>query len=673
MAFKSENENATEEKKNGVKLYEKIEIFERFAQTGQKLTGKTIFEGYPIGQWAIQIRNSFKVNKNGDRRYKQVSIEQLEKLEKLGILESQQEAKIDEKIQTMAEWVKKYPKARLLNINNIEDVLREYAFNDNNEYEKLFEEYSKLLRYYDYTRSRKSRGKLTVEQIQKAKDANIGGVLGYSDEVEEMSKKYGFGKADIVYLLNKYGDIKNFYKLYIRNEIKDVDDCNFARSKIIKNAIDVDGSTYSRGYDGLVNDLMKSNSEILIYSSEIINEKLSSLKPKVSSDIVRKRYNLKGDVKNNTLTNIGKEVGLSRERIRQKKETALKKVDSLKNTIMSFCSLKDKLTEIEKKDISYIEDIVCDVCLGLRDYDDEEVKKICKEFKEIIIKNSKNIENDKIEILDLSERSFNCLKENGYDTIDQLMSLNRRQLLKFRKLGKKSADEIMSKIEPYRKQYEQKKKEKEKLEFEKAKQAIINGNISNDEKKLIDKVRNLRTKDLALSVRAYNSLARVRCYTLDDVFKLEKDICNIRGLGNKSYKEIIEKIEPYRVFWKQEQSDTKNEAKEVVIEAKSKMSLNEQEEKQNSDDLVKEEEKACQKGEENIKPENSELEEIEDKPLKDVEKYNTDLIEIREKRNELQEKVNQLKSRLNQAQILLDECKIVLGEDEKDKKPKLDD
>ena len=36
-------------------------------------------------------------------------------------------------------------------------------------------------------------------------------------------------------------------------------------------------------------------------------------------------------------------------------------------------------------------------------------------------------------------------------------------------------------------------------------------------------------------------------------------------------------------------------------------------------------------------------------------------------------KVNQLQSRLNKAQILLDECKIVLGEDEKSKKPNLDD
>ena len=69
-------------KRRKVKLEQKIEIFEEFMKTEEKLVGNTIFKGYPIGQWAIQIRNSLNRMNNGKDDKVKISLTK-EKLEKL--------------------------------------------------------------------------------------------------------------------------------------------------------------------------------------------------------------------------------------------------------------------------------------------------------------------------------------------------------------------------------------------------------------------------------------------------------------------------------------------------------------------------------------------------------------------------------------------------------------
>ena len=52
----------------------------------------------------------------------------------------------------------------------------------------------------------------------------------------------------------------------------------------------------------------------------------------------------------------------------------------------------------------------------------------------------------KIEELDLTVRSFNCLKKAGIEEVSQLASLSLNELLKIKNLGKKSLDEILEKM-----------------------------------------------------------------------------------------------------------------------------------------------------------------------------------------------------------------------------------
>lgn len=51
-----------------------------------------------------------------------------------------------------------------------------------------------------------------------------------------------------------------------------------------------------------------------------------------------------------------------------------------------------------------------------------------------------------VEDLDMSVRSFNCLKRAGIDTVEDLTKRTESEMIKFRNLGKKSLDEVIQKL-----------------------------------------------------------------------------------------------------------------------------------------------------------------------------------------------------------------------------------
>lgn len=52
-----------------------------------------------------------------------------------------------------------------------------------------------------------------------------------------------------------------------------------------------------------------------------------------------------------------------------------------------------------------------------------------------------------IEELDLSVRSYNCLKRAGINTVEELVQRNEEEMMKVRNLGKKSLEEVQQKLE----------------------------------------------------------------------------------------------------------------------------------------------------------------------------------------------------------------------------------
>ena len=54
-----------------------------------------------------------------------------------------------------------------------------------------------------------------------------------------------------------------------------------------------------------------------------------------------------------------------------------------------------------------------------------------------------------IEDMDLSVRSYNCLKRAGIHTIEDLTKKAEDDMLKVRNLGRKSLDEVIAKLRSY--------------------------------------------------------------------------------------------------------------------------------------------------------------------------------------------------------------------------------
>ena len=51
-----------------------------------------------------------------------------------------------------------------------------------------------------------------------------------------------------------------------------------------------------------------------------------------------------------------------------------------------------------------------------------------------------------IEELDFSQRAYNCLKRDGINTLQELVSKSETEIMKIRNLGKKSLKEVLDKV-----------------------------------------------------------------------------------------------------------------------------------------------------------------------------------------------------------------------------------
>ena len=59
------------------------------------------------------------------------------------------------------------------------------------------------------------------------------------------------------------------------------------------------------------------------------------------------------------------------------------------------------------------------------------------------------MESMSIEEMDLSVRSYNCLKRAGIHTVEDLTKKSEDDMLKVRNLGRKSLDEVIAKLKSY--------------------------------------------------------------------------------------------------------------------------------------------------------------------------------------------------------------------------------
>ena len=191
------------------------------------------------------------------------------------------------------------------------------------------------------------------------------------------------------------------------------------------------------------------------YYDEIIpnfNENIKRILDKeMFSD--RERYCLMAyykDVRN--LEDIGKSLSVTRERVGQIIGKAVRKLNHSTNRDMLLQG-KDKFELIslnEKEEIikEFKEKIGYDLIIewiGNHEIT-EELLNVCHSVINTYNNRPKGQGEATIEDLDLSVRSYNCLKRCGIHTLKDLTSMTRDGMMKVRNLGKRSLKEIESKL-----------------------------------------------------------------------------------------------------------------------------------------------------------------------------------------------------------------------------------
>lgn len=130
-----------------------------------------------------------------------------------------------------------------------------------------------------------------------------------------------------------------------------------------------------------------------------------------------------------------------------------------------------------------------------------------------------------IDDVELSVRSYNCLKRAGIKTIGELCDMTMEDMMKVRNLGRKSLEEILTML----------------------KDKGLALKDSDDEDEITGDVNtNISIEELEFSVRTYNCLNRAGIRTLRDICKkTPEDMMKVRNLGRKSLEEVLAKLNEY--------------------------------------------------------------------------------------------------------------------------------
>lgn len=168
---------------------------------------------------------------------------------------------------------------------------------------------------------------------------------------------------------------------------------------------------------------------------EHFNERLEFLLTKLvitdrEEKVIRLYY-----IDGKTFEKIGKEFGVTRERIKQINAKAIEKLKLFKKYFYGgkWCLMEDLAKEEYQK---YLE-----TQKSFRTY--ESAKQYILQYESGVFL---PIREQKIENLDLSMRSYNCLRRAGIRTIGDLLNFTYYDLIKIRNLGRKSMKEILDTI-----------------------------------------------------------------------------------------------------------------------------------------------------------------------------------------------------------------------------------
>lgn len=166
-------------------------------------------------------------------------------------------------------------------------------------------------------------------------------------------------------------------------------------------------------------------------------------------------------------------------------------------------------------------------------------------------------ENREIDIrfLNLSVRSYNALKNNRINTLNDLLKLDETHLIKIPSIGKKSLNEILQKQEECRKKYP-----------ESIKNIIKETHV--DIKKVPYSIAKINLLEADLSARVHNILRENNLIYLEDILKISSSsLLRLKNMGRKSYNELLCFLKKYNLSFDEEfEIDDKNNYSNGEIE-----------------------------------------------------------------------------------------------------------
>lgn len=550
-----------------ISLEEKIEIFERFAKTEEELVGNTTFEGHPIGQWAIQIRSSInRINRgNANKGELNLSETQLERLEKLGILERQIDSTIEEKIDAIIEWNKQYPVMRLDEDSHLYAdwylLEQEDELTDGERYDRIkniSERFEKLKKYYDYVRQRKYQGKLTEVQISRCKEGNVRGAFGYPESTEQIANDYNYNIDRLDFILSRYGTISN----YLVQEHLGWDEKKFFEINLNNDV----------GIERIIASIYGVR-EGKIYNRDVVLEQLNRIEfsdnPELSENrrkVLMEYYGINEEKK--STKDIAKEMNISTNTVRKYIHKALKTLsEHEKHFDITYIPNFDKIDEEDRKkivdalgnyafgkpdkyNIDNLDELV-DICKTIEKYGTTRISDEEKEKKDIEaqIEDLQKQINIPIEQLDLSARSFNSLRREGINSLQDLLHKSEGELLKIRGMGNMTYNKTITKLKEYGIVFNQ----DGKLDFENSQEQT---ELSDDEEKIEALQDEVETIDENTEI------------TEEKKEKTEKEmLIEKREQLQRKARRIQEKIEQHRLKRIDEENPIKSRTAKEIAEA----------------------------------------------------------------------------------------------------------
>ena len=162
-----------------------------------------------------------------------------------------------------------------------------------------------------------------------------------------------------------------------------------------------------------------------------------------------------------------------------------------------------------------------------------------------------------IEELDLSVRSYNCLKRAGINTVGDLVEKTFDDMMKVRNLGRKSLEEVERKLKELGFSFSEDEGEEE-LPID---DFILDGDLpvmgGLSEGPIVHSQHlALTIEELDFSVRTYNVLKRANILTVEDMIsKSQEDYMKVRNMGRKSLEEIEMKLKALGLSMRDNEDD----------------------------------------------------------------------------------------------------------------------